>query len=202
MANLTWQSVTKALYQAILIQVIGGILAAVFTTFDALGSAGDLAEAAISGDATALFAPSAMGILAWICELAVVAATVWFFISLGNWKKVADANDVPAIQKLWLAALIGFIGGIIAWIPVIGILGSILALVALILNLLGYSALKNSTTLPEGAREGAKKLFTALILNIAGTIIAWIPLIGFIGGIVCIVAFIFMLNGWKRIANS
>ena len=198
MTELTWTSVTKALYQAILIQVVGGILATVFTTFDVLSDLNDLA----SGNVTGLFEPSALGILAWICELVVVAATVWFFILLGNWKKVANANDVPAIQKLWLAALIGFIGGIVAWIPVIGVLGAILALVALILNLLGYSALKESTTLPEEAREGSKKLFTALILSIVAAVLAWIPLIGIIGGILAIIALILQLNGWKRIANS
>ena len=202
MADITYQSVVKSLYKAVLLQVIGGILATVFGIFDAFSSVADIATAAATGDATALFGGSVMGVLSTICDIVVIVAVIWFFISLGNWKKVVDAADVPGVQKLWLASLLAICGAVIGWIPVIGIVGNILALVALILQLMGFAALKNSTTLPEGARVGAKKLFTALIISIVGSIIGWIPFLGWIGGILGIIALILQLVGWKRIANS
>lgn len=202
MADITYQSVVKSLYKAVLLQVIGGILATIFGIFDAFSSVADIATAAATGDATALLGGSMMGVLSTICNIVVIVATLWFFISLGNWKKVVDAADVPGVQKLWLASLLAICGAVIGWIPVIGIVGSILALVALILQLMGFAALKNSATLPEGARGGAKKLFTALIISIIGSIVGWIPLLGWIGGILGIIALILQLVGWKRIANS
>ena len=202
MADITYQSVVKSLYKAVLLQVIGGILATIFGIFDAFSSVADIATAAATGDATALFGGSVMGVLGTICDIVVIVAVIWFFISLGNWKKVVDAADVPGVQKLWLASLLAICGAVIGWIPFIGIVGNILALVALILQLMGFAALKNSTTLPEGARVGAKKLFTALIISIIGSIIGWIPFLGWIGGILGIIALILQLVGWKRIANS
>lgn len=198
MANLTYKSVTKSLYKAVIIQVVGGILAALFDIYSAFA---DIASS-VTGDITALVSGGIIGLLGIICDIVVFIATIWFLISLGKWKKVVDADDVPGVKKLWLASLLSICGTAIAWIPLIGLVGDILALVALILQLIGYSALKSSLTLPEGACEGAKKLFNALIISIIASILLFIPAVSSIAGILGFIALGMQLDGWKRIANS
>lgn len=202
MSDLTYKSVTKSLYNAVLLQVFGGIFAAIFGIVGIFTAAASITSIAVTGSTASLFGGSIMVILGTICEIVVLIATIWFIISLGNWKKVVDANDVPGVQKLWIASLLSICGIVISWIPFGGIVGGILALVALIMQLVGFAALKNSSTLPEGACNGAKKLFTALIISIIGSIIGFIPFVGFIGSILGIIALIMQVIGWKRIANS
>ncbi len=58
-------------------------------------------------------------------------------------------------------------------------------------------------TLPEGARRGMSKLFTAMILGIIGWVVGLIPLVGgVIETILEIVAFFIVLSGWKSVSES
>lgn len=95
------------------------------------------------------------------------------------------------------------VGAIVACIPLLGFVGGILNLIAWILLLIAYSNLKNSMTLPEGARRGMSKLFTAMILGIIGWVVGLIPLVGgVIETILEIVAFFIVLSGWKCVSES
>lgn len=183
MENLTWEKVSKDLYTAVLIQAGCGIVAGICA---ALG----------------LVVPF-LSIIGLIFSLGAVAAGVWFFISLGNWKKIADANDVPAVHKLWLYSLLGIIAGVISVIPVVGgIIGGLVSLAGLIIYILGVTALKASTTLPANVVEGAKKLHLAVVLAIVGAVVGIIPVIGVVGAILTIVAFVLQILAWKKIANA
>jgi uncharacterized membrane protein len=85
----------------------------------------------------------------------------------------------------------------------IGWIGGILNIIAFIMMLLAYSALKNSQTFPAGARRGAGSLFTSQILLIIGVVLGWIPLVGGIfSGILSIIAFILVFTGWATIKKT
>ena len=198
MENLTWQKVTKNLYTAVLIQAAAAVLGSIFEVINLLTAPASIAEALVTGEVGI----GALDVLGFICSLAAIAGTVWFFILLGQWKQVADANDAPAIHKLWIASLLSMIGSVLALIPLIGIVGGIVSLVGLVFYILAVNALKVSTTLPENALKGANKLFVALILKIVGVCIAWIPVIGILGAICAIVGWVYELLAWKDIANS
>ena len=195
---LTWQKVTKDLYTAVLIQVAAGVLGGIFGVINFLNAPDNLAELLLTGDVGF----GALDVLELICSLAAVGGCIWFFISLGNWKKVAEANDVPAIHKLWLASLLSIIGSVVAVLPVIGIVGSIVTLVGFIFYLLGVSALKQSATLPENAKIGANKLYIAMIIQVAAAVVSLIPVIGLLGSLCAIAGLIVEFLGWKDIANS
>lgn len=177
------ENVTKNLYTAVLVIAGCSILGGIFDVLDT-------------------FAVPFVGILATILSIGVAAATVWFCILLGKWQKVADANDVPAIKKLWLYSLLGIIGAVVGIIPLMGWLGGIICLVGLIFYILGVTALKKSTTLPENAVAGAKKLYVALIVSLVGAVVGLIPLLGWLGSLVCIVAYVLEILAWKKIANA
>ncbi|MBP3547590.1 MAG: hypothetical protein J6J64_02830 [Alistipes sp.] len=196
----TWSTVTQSIYKAVLIYVWAGIASSII---GAIGSASDAAEL-VSGDLEGAVSFGFMDVLGLIASLAVIAGYVLFYIGLNKWREIADTNDAQAINKLRIAALLTMISSVVVYIPVVGtITGAILSIVALILMLMGYSALKSSTTLPEGARVGAGKLYTAQILSIIAVVVVWIPVLGWIAGpILSLIAFFKMLKGWKTIANS
>lgn len=200
--KLQWQNATKGLYQAILINVLASIAGAVFGSFAALSEAGDTLAAFAEG--TIDMGWGIWDYLELIANLAVIAAQVLFFIRLADWKNVLVGKDAEAVGKLRLAMILSVVGIVIAFIPAIGwILAILLSIAALVLQLLGYAALKNSTTLPENASKGAGKVYTSQILAIVAVVVALIPLIGGIGALVCeVIAFVMMLQGWKLIANS
>lgn len=196
----SWSTVTQGIYKAVLIYVCCGIASSLFSAF---GSAGDAADA-FSGDMVGAVAWGIWDILGLVATIGVIAGYFLFYSGLNKWKDLVDGNDAVAVNRLRLAALLTMIGCVLAYIPAVGTIASaILSLIALILMILGYSALKQSATLREGARVGAGKLYTAQILSVIAFVVAWIPVIGWIAApILSIIAFFKMLSGWKAIANS
>ncbi len=196
--NSTWASVTANLYKGVLIQVWCNIAVAVFAFIGALSAVGDMAN----GD---LFGAVAWGFWDYM-ELAASLGAIYgfwvFFSNINPWKEIVNPADAKAIGSIYTATLLQIIAIVLAFIPFVGIVGVILSLVAWILLLLAYSNLKNSTTFPTAAREGAGKIFTAMILNLVGAVIAWIPFVGIIGSILSIVALVMTLNGWKLISEA
>ena len=128
----------------------------------------------------------------------------WLFIkSLDIFKGQVNPADAPRIGSIRTATIFSIVGAIVACIPLLGFVGGILNLIAWILLLIAYSNLKNSMTLPEGARRGMSKLFTAMILGIIGWVVGLIPLVGgVIETILEIVAFFIVLSGWKCVSES
>ena len=194
----SWKTVTANLYKGVKIQVLCNIAVAVFGAFAALGNAADLAEGFAKGELSL-----GWGIWDYLEFAASIGAIYGFWIFFSNlkpWQALLTGNDSKAVGRIHTATILQIVAIVLAFIPLIGIIGGILNLVAWVLLLMAYSDLKNSSTFP--ASEGAGKIFTAMILNLVAAIIGWIPVIGLIGTILSIVAFIKTLNGWKLIADS
>ena len=155
---------------------------------------------AIAGAASSLFGIiPLMGWIASICDLCVIAGFTVFIIKLKELSLLADEPDAAAFKKLILGVNLYFVGMMLAFIPAVGgILKGIDLIVAFIFMLLAYSALKKSETF--AGKDGAKLLFTAMILGAVGALLRIIPLIGIIGSILLIVEFILTILGWKKIA--
>ncbi|MFI3287576.1 MAG: hypothetical protein R3Y61_03770 [Rikenellaceae bacterium] len=84
-------------------------------------------------------------------------------------------------------------------IIVMGILG----LAAFILNLVGYFSIKNSKSLNEEGKAGAKRLSTAMILYLINTVAGIIPVIGPLAVVVLTILYwVFLLSGWAKIKHS
>lgn len=194
----SWKTVTGNLYKGVLIQVWCNIAAAIFAFIAVISAVGDLA----SGD---LFGAVAWGFWDWMELAASIGALYGFWVFFSNinpWKALVANEDAKTVGNIYTATMLQMIAIVLAFIPFVGIVGIILNIVAWFMLLLAYSNLKNSATFPAGAKQGASKIFTAMILNLIALVIGWIPIIGIIGSILSIIAFFMTLSGWKCIANS
>lgn len=189
-----WTAVTKQMYYGVLIYSLCGVVANVVSPIISISSGVSMLSGNGGGGGVAFNA---------IISLAIIAGYVMFFLGLKDFRNVVNLQDKDAVQKLFTATIISIAGYVLGLIPLAGwILKGICVIVSCIMMLLGYSALRNSQTFPTIAREGASKLYTAMILSIIGAVIGLIPVVGgFIGGILDIIAFIMIIIGWKKIAS-
>lgn len=200
--NYSWKQTTADLYKAVKIYTFAAIAATIFGFIGSIGNAASalasLAEGNLSGGGFGFW--DALEILATVA----LVYGYWLFIkSLDIFKGQVNPADAPRIGSIRTATILSIVGAIVACIPLLGFVGGILNLIAWILLLIAYSNLKNSMTLPEGARRGMSKLFTAMILGIIGWVVGIIPLVGgVIETILEIVAFFIVLSGWKCVSES
>ena len=151
----------------------------------------------IAGAVGALF-NLLLGWLGNICDLAVVAGFMGMYIRLKDMAEQAEAEDAAAIKKLQQAALLYIVGIGVRMIPVIGwIAGPIVLIVAFVFMVLGYMALKKSTTFPYKDAMGLP--FIAAIIGVVAAVFKIIPVVGTtIGNILLIATFVLLLLGWKK----
>ena len=151
----------------------------------------------IAGAVGALF-NILLGWLGNICDLAVVAGFMGMYLRIKDLVEKSEAEDVAALKKLQLGALLYIIGIGVRMIPVIGwIAGPIVLIVAFVFMLLGYMALKKSMTFPYKDAMGLP--FIAAIIGVVAAVFKIIPVVGTtIGNILLIAVFILLLLGWKK----
>lgn len=187
--NATWKNATSKIFLGVLLFSLSGIAGGII--------------AAILG--LILKSLTLVGIIVLIAGIAAILGYVLYVLGLGNFKNILTGEDAAAVSKIWLAALLALVGTVITVlttvIPGISIIGTIAAIAAYVLNLLGFMALKNSSTFPTLAKAGANKLFIAYILYLAGSITAFF-LPSFISGLINLVALIMILLGWAAIKNA
>lgn len=143
-------------------------------------------------------------IVLYILQVGVLIGYYLFLKGLGEFRPMLELADSNSVNQIRNGVILGLIGVVAAFIPVIGwIAAIILNIIGFILMLLGYSALKSSATFPMLGRNGASRLFIAMILVLVGVILSLIPIVGgFIAMVLNIVAFFLTLSGWASIKNS
>lgn len=187
--NSAWKNATSKIFLGVLLFSLSGIAGGII--------------AAILG--VILKSLTLVGIIVLIAGIAAILGYVLYVLGLGNFKNILTGEDAAAVSKVWLAAILALAGSVITVlttvIPGIGIIGTIAAIAAYVLNLLGFMALKNSSTFPTLAKAGANKLFLAYILYLAGSIVAFfLPAI--ISSLINLVALVMILLGWSAIKNA
>ena len=172
-----WNRTTEAIYKNVMLFTIAGIAAAIFGMIPL------------------------MGWMTKVCNIAVIAGYVAFYLRLKDMELLSEPNDAPAVKKICIGALLYILGLMLTEIPVVGwILGPIAYLISFIFMLLGYSALKKSETFP--GKDGMKLLFIASIIGLVAAVFGLIPLLGtVVAGILYIVVFVLVLLGWKKVAT-
>lgn len=194
MANIAWKTTTTQMYRGVLLYSLCGVLSSILEPCNTAASAVSFLN---GGNGS-----SGLGTIITLLGIAILVGYVLFFLGLKDFRSAVNAADAPAVGKLYTAVILNIVGYLLKLIPLIGIVGGILNIVAFILALIGYSSLKSSATFPELARKGASRLFIAMILSLVGTVLGWIPLIGIIGAIFNLIAFILTILGWKAIADA
>ncbi len=189
LTNSAWKNTTSKIFLGVLLFSLSGIAGGIL--------------AALLG--LVLKSLTLVSIVVLIAGIAAILGYVLYVLGLGNFKNILSGEDAAAVSKIWLAALLALAGSVItvvtSFIPGIAIIGTIAAIAAYVLNLLGFMALKNSSTFPTMAKAGANKLFLAYILYLAGSIAAFF-LPSFIAGIINLVALVMIILGWAAIKNA
>ena len=196
-----WSQTTKKIFYGILLYSIAGILYGIFDPINSLVGTGNMISSFAGGGSM----PGG-GFISTLCNLLLAAIIIGYilaFLGLTGFKKILGTEDASAIGKVRTAFILAIIAAGVDFIPLMGWAAGIINIIAFILMLLGYAALKKSTTFPELARKGASTLFIALILLLIGALISFIPFIGsIINGVLGIIAYIMTLVGWKKIVNA
>lgn len=154
----------------------------------------------IAGAVGALF-NILLGWIGDICDIAVVAGFMGMYLRLKDLAEKSETEDAAALKKLQLGALLYIVGIGARMIPVVGwIFGPIVLVVAFVFMLLGYMALKKSTTFPYKDAMGLP--FIAAIIGVVAAIFKIIPVVGTtIGNILLIAVFVLLLLGWKKVST-
>lgn len=197
-----WVKVTANIYMGVLIYQLGGVIHSILDPINSLVSGvSNIASFASSGNVD--FSPGFLDVLMWILSLGIICGYVIFLMGLQQWKPMLKEGDAKAVQQVWLGVVLGLVATVFNMIPLFGLFAGLINIVAFILMLLGYNALKTSATFPADAKVGAGKLYIAMILTIVGAVLGFIPLVGgFIEMVLDIVAFFMVIAGWKTIKNT
>lgn len=136
----------------------------------------------------------------WASVIATLIGFIILLIGLNSLKKMLDDKGNSALNLIFIAAIIGAVGGLIGWIPIVGLVAGILFLAAFIIQLIGYLQLKGSAAIGETGAKGANMLFISMIIALVGGIFSLIPGIGgIIAAIVGVVVLLMIFSGWKNI---
>lgn len=202
MTNAIYKAETGKVFWMMIAGLIIGVIQAIMALVAAVGA---VAAIATGGEHGAGAAGGAVIVLV-LLALVNIALKVMLYLSYGKLAKdFGDNADGKALGNIKLAALFDLINvGIgllsILLLPLAIVLGFIalaVSIVAYIFYLMGFSALKNSSTFPGAA--GASTVFVAYILTLVGAVLFFIPVIGKIVGLV---GLIMLLVGWAKIKNA
>lgn len=162
--------------------------------------------------------------IAPLMVLPIVICIGWviYLLGLGKLERALDnPEDAGAVKKLRIATIITIVINLLTIviyymlydavssfdlgkIYTMGNLATYFGLVSiipLIINIIGYNSLKNSSSFP--GTKGANLLFISQILYAVGVVLALIPVAGSIlGGLVNIAAFVLYIVGWVKIKNA
>lgn len=206
--NSAWSLTTKGLYNAVLIQTICGAAVVLIPAILKI----QLMSADSPSDLEALAdGASVWGNLVLIAGIGFLVGFILFFINIAKFKTLVNANDAPAVGNIHTAMILTIVNAVLiipgVYIPFLRIIILIIIIIALVLLLMGYNALKNSTTFPDIAREGANKIFTAIIISFVAKFVSrllsnLVPILGLIEYLADIYALIMHLQGWALIAKS
>lgn len=135
--------------------------------------------------------------------IAALVGLIMYWIGLGKIRTSLDSVGEQGVSKLKIAVILGLVGVIIGWIPLIGgIIGGILAILAFVFEFMGYGLLKGSNAIGNEGQIGAGKLRTSMFILLAATVIGFIPGLGIVEKILSIIAVWFVFQGWSLILSG
>ena len=119
-------------------------------------------------------------------------------------KNSLDENGQGAVKLLIIGSIIGIVGLVIDFIPLIGFVSSIIYIVAFVIELVGILKLKKSDSFGEIGKSGVTFLLIAMILAILQSFFGLLPIpfIGILTSILSIAALVLVLFGWMKVQEG
>jgi hypothetical protein len=137
----------------------------------------------------------------WTVYLTTLFGVILYLMGLFRLKEALDETGKSAINKLFIAFILGFVAYPLKLLPFLGsVLVFILNLSALVLQVRGYSKLKKSSSLSSKGVVGASLLIGATVLVFIAGIFGILPFAGsYIKPVIAFIAFIIVPFGWLKI---
>lgn len=196
-----WSTTTKSIFMGVLIYSICNVLYSIFDMIESFTGTASMVQGFMSGSYD-----SGIGFIDIMCYITlagIVVGYVFYLRGLIDFGKILDLPDANAIKNVRIGVILGIVATVVDFIPLMGWVAGIIIIVAWILMILGFNALKASSTFPPTGRKGASRLFVTMILGLVGAILGFIPLVGGIFEfIISIIVFFMILSGWGAIKNS
>lgn len=135
--------------------------------------------------------------------IAALIGLIIYWMGLARIRTALDSVGEQGVGKLKIAVILGLIGVVIGWIPLIGgIIGGILVILAFIFEFMGYGLLKTSGAMGNDGQVGAGKLRTSMILLLVAAVIGFIPLLGIVEKLLSLVALWLVFQGWSMMLQG
>lgn len=204
-----WQQKTKTIWTGVLLFAIGGIVYGFISSLAGASEAVSTAKSLLSGG-TSGGGGGFMKFLKYLVLAAVIAGYAMYILGLGNFREILSTQDANSINKVRIGAILNVAAYIWLLFGVWGWIASVLNIIAFFYMLLGFMALKSSSTFPAKARKGASNLFLSMVLGLIASAVAlllgWIPFLGVIGTVIAailnLIAFILIFVGWNQVKNA
>lgn len=203
--NSLWSKVTGSLYKAVLTQAISGITVCLLSVVSVIMINSDPIGYVKGGGFQTIL------ILIMIAGIGSLVGFILFFINITKLKEQVNSLDAQAVGNIHTAMILAIIYAIVSvigrFVLFMNIIALVLSIVAFAFQFMGYSALKSSTTFPTTAREGASKVFNAIIINLIASFVASLfvlqaPVVSILAYVAIICAWAMQLRGWALIAKS
>lgn len=194
--QLEWKKVVNTIVYSLIVYMAAGLLAGIF---DSIASLHKL-SGALGGSSNGIW-----GVLAILMSIASIGGFVWFFVNVNKFIPLQkDASDAAAITGVRNAYIVSIAGIILAFIPAVGwIFSLICGLVSAIMLIMNYGKFSNSPVMNAVGKTGASNLKVAAILSLVGSILAIIPAVGWIFALICgIISIVFIFLGWTKVSNG
>lgn len=140
----------------------------------------------------------------WASTVVAIFGFVLFLMGLNMLKNSLDENGQGAVKLLVIASILGIIGLVIDFIPLIGFVSSIIYIVAFVIELVGFLKLKKSDSIGEVGKGGVTFLLIAMILAIVQAFFGLLPIpfMGILTSILSIAALALVLFGWMKVQEG
>lgn len=201
---LSWPQATRNIYIAVMIFAIGEIAVKVV---DSIVGLINITYMNTGGpEQINLF-----NFFTYASHAAIATGYALYMIWLGRLKFLISREDWIQISRIRIAAILLFVSVVLCPLfPPRWLLG-LMDISAYIIMFLGFSQLQKSTSMSTKAKKGFSLLYNAMMLNLVSSglmiIFGWMWRHGFkaafiIVGILVIVSFCMMINGWKNVKDS
>lgn len=142
-----------------------------------------------------------------VFSILALAAFVFYFLGIKGMKEASSSTSyAPALNNLYISAIIIACSIIVDIIPLLGWLASLAAIASYVFAVLAYNDLRKRTenTLLS---QGGKLLFIASIVAAAEAfldiVIGWIPVVGDIfGTLINLAVVLLLIFGWLKFSKS
>lgn len=128
---------------------------------------------------------------------AALIGLILYIVALGRLKSEIDATGQSAISKLKIAIIVSIIASIFNYIPLMGWLSTVLAIIAFLFEFMGYGKLKESVSVGDEGRSGAGMLRNSMIVLMVSALVGFLS--DTAAGFIALIALIMVFSGWTQI---